>query len=173
MKKKTTGVSGFEKISMHVTKAAGSTPAFLTAFSLIIVWLISGPLFGYSDTWQLVINTSTTIVTFLMVFLIQRSQNKDAIAIHLKLNELIVAIEHANNRLVDVENISEEELRVLQQFYQHLADMTRQELSVKESHSIKVANAHHRRKQKAQLKPDLTSSNAKKQPDQTGKTPKT
>lgn len=95
---------GFEKLSIIITKASGSTVAFIIAFFIIIGWLICGPIFNFSDTWQLVINTGTTIVTFLMVFLIQRSQNKDSIALHLKLNELIVAQEIASNRLVSVED---------------------------------------------------------------------
>lgn len=85
--KKTKEPSGFEKMSSAVTGAAGSTPAFIMAFFVIIAWVLSGPVFNFSDTWQLVINTGTTIITFLMVFLIQRSQNKDSIAVHLKLNE--------------------------------------------------------------------------------------
>ncbi len=141
--------SGFEKISILVTKASGSTAAFIIALFIIIAWLISGPIFNFSDTWQLVINTGTTIVTFLMVFLIQRSQNKDSIALHLKLNELIVAQEIASNRLIAVEDISEEDLKVLQKFYKHLADKTKNELSVQESHSINEANAHHERKNTA------------------------
>ena len=147
MKRNTTQKpTGFEKMSIAVTKASGSTPAFVIAFFVIIVWLISGPFFNFSDTWQLVINTGTTIVTFLMVFLIQRSQNKDSIALHLKLNELIVAQEIASNRLVAVEEISENDLKVLQAFYDHLAEKAKSELSVEESHSINEANAHHERK---------------------------
>ena len=150
MKRKTPkSPAGFEKMSILVTKASGSTAAFIIAFFIIIAWLISGPLFKFSDTWQLVINTGTTIVTFLMVFLIQRSQNKDSIALHLKLNELIVAQEIASNRLIAVEDISEEDLKVLQKFYQHLAEKTKNELSVQESHSINEANENHERKSTA------------------------
>jgi len=153
MKNKTsTSPSVFEKTASVVTKASGSTPAFLTAFFVIIIWLITGPVFQFSDTWQLVINTGTTIVTFLMVFLIQRSQNKDSIAIHLKLNELIVAHEYASNRLVSIEDISEEELKVLHAYYKHLAEKTSEELSLKESHSIAEANSWHERKQDAKIK---------------------
>ncbi len=141
--------TGFEKVSILVTKASGSTAAFIIAFFVIIAWLISGPFFNFSDTWQLVINTGTTIVTFLMVFLIQRSQNKDSIALHLKLNELIAAQEIASNRLISVEDISEEDLKVLQKFYRHLADKTSSELTVQESHSINEANANHERKSTA------------------------
>ena len=141
--------SGFEKMSIAVTKASGSTSAFVIAFFVIIAWLISGPIFNFSDTWQLVINTGTTIVTFLMVFLIQRTQNKDSLALHLKLNELIVAQEFASNRLIAVEDICEDDLKVLQAFYKHLAEKTKNELSVQESHSINEANAHHERKSTA------------------------
>jgi low affinity Fe/Cu permease len=135
--------SAFEKIAIHVTKASGSTGAFIIAFGVIVIWLISGPFFQYSDTWQLVINTGTTIITFLMVFLIQRSQNKDSIAIHLKLNELVVANELASNRLISIEDISEEELMVLHKFYQRLAKLAKEEMSVEQSHSNLVANARH------------------------------
>ncbi|HVA99592.1 MAG TPA: low affinity iron permease family protein [Bacteroidia bacterium] len=138
--------SEFEKISSAVAKATGSTAAFIIAFFVIIIWIVSGPFFKFSDTWQLVINTGTTIITFLMVFLIQRSQNKDSIAVHLKLNELIVAQELASNRLVSVEEISENELNVLQKFYEHLAALTINEISVEESHSLDIASVNHKRK---------------------------
>lgn len=142
----------FERVSSAATKASGSTGAFIMAVSVILVWLVSGPLFHYSDTWQLVINTGTTIITFLMVFLIQRSQNKDSVALHLKLNELVLANELANNRLVSIEDISEEELLVLRKFYRHLATMAAKELSIEESHSLAQANEHHRRKEAARLR---------------------
>lgn len=146
MRKKTKSPSVFERMSSSVTRASGSTPAFIIALSVIIVWIITGPVFQFSDTWQLVINTGTTIITFLMVFLIQRNQNKDSIAIHLKLNELLVAHEFASNRLVAIEDISEEELKVLQKFYKHLAQMTLKELSLEESHSLIQAQSLHERK---------------------------
>jgi low affinity Fe/Cu permease len=136
----------FERISATATHACGSTPAFIIAACTIIVWLVSGPIFGFSDTWQLVINTGTTIVTFLMVFLIQRSQNKDSLAVHMKLNELIASHEIASNRMVGVEDISEEELKVLRKFYTHLAQMSKKELSLHESHSIDEASLKHVRK---------------------------
>lgn len=88
-----------EKFSHRVTQACGTSSAFIIALLVAIIWLITGPIFEFSDTWQLVINTGTTIVTFLMVFLIQRTQNKDALAIHLKLNEIVAALEGASNRL--------------------------------------------------------------------------
>ena len=107
----------FDKFSTVITKATGSPAAFITAMSVIIVWGISGPLFDYSDTWQLVINTGTTIITFLMVFVIQQSQNKDTMALHLKLNELIASSEKASNHLIDIEDLTEDELAVLKKFY--------------------------------------------------------
>ena len=109
-----TGFGRFlERMSHLVTLWSGSSGAFALAALVIAVWLVTGPLFGFSDTWQLVINTGTTIVTFLMVFLIQRAQNKDAMAIQLKLNELVAAVTGASNRLIDVEDLSEEELTQL------------------------------------------------------------
>ena len=106
-----------ERMSTVITRWTGSTAAFALACLVILAWVVTGPLFGYSDTWQLVINTGTTIITFLMVFLIQRAQNKDSMAIQLKLNELVAAVEGASNRLIDVEDLSEEELVALHRFY--------------------------------------------------------
>lgn len=147
MKKKSEkGPNILEKMSSIVTRASGSSAAFLIAFSVILIWLFTGPIFNYSDTWQLVINTGTTIITFLMVFLIQRSQNKDSIALHLKLNELVIAQKFASNRLVAVEDISEDDMKVLKKFYEHLALLAKTDMSVEESHSIKIANEHHQRK---------------------------
>ena len=100
--------NAFERFALFATKAAGSTAAFLMASGLILTWLITGPLSGYSDTWQLVINTGTTIITFLMVFLIQKTQNKDSIVIQVKLNELVAADAYASNRIIDVEDLTEE-----------------------------------------------------------------
>jgi low affinity Fe/Cu permease len=111
-----------------------------------MVWLITGPVFRYSDTWQLVINTGTTIVTFLMVFLIQRAQNKDSRAVHLKLNELIASLKGPSNRLVDVERFSEQELEILHGFYKKLSDMAEREKDLSVSHSIEEAHLRHRLK---------------------------
>ncbi|HJT18388.1 MAG TPA: low affinity iron permease family protein [Thermoanaerobaculia bacterium] len=130
------------------TKWAGSTPAFILATAVVILWAVSGPIFHYSDTWQLTINTGTTIVTFLMVFLIQRSQNKDSLALQLKLNELVAAVQGASNRLISVEDLSEEDLKVLHAHYQRLAEIAKRELDVTESHSIEEAEARHQRKHK-------------------------
>jgi low affinity Fe/Cu permease len=106
-----------EKFSYQATRATGTSVAFVLAVSVIVVWAITGPIFGFSDTWQLVINTGTTIVTFLMVFLIQRAQNKDALAIHLKLNEIVAALEGASNRLIDVEDLTEPEIDALRIYF--------------------------------------------------------
>jgi low affinity Fe/Cu permease len=133
----------FEAFSKAITQFTGSTAAFGAALGVVAVWALTGPLFGFSDTWQLVINTGTTIVTFLMVFLIQRSQNKDSLAIHLKLNEIVAAMQGASNRLIDVENMSEKELETLHRFYLELAKLARDETKITESHSVEEAREHH------------------------------
>ncbi len=106
---------------------------------MILVWAITGPIFKFSDTWQLVINTGTTIVTFLMVFIIQKTQNKDSKSIQLKLNELIACTKTASNRLIDVESLSEDELNTLHNFYSKLAQDTKHHLDIRKSHSIEEA----------------------------------
>lgn len=138
--------SAFESFANKVTKATGSTPAFIAALAMVILWAITGPLFHYSETWQLVINTGTTIITFLMVFLIQKAQNKDSLAIQLKLNELVAAHEFASNRLVNVENMTEEELKVIQKYYSQLSKMAMKEESLQQSHSIDEAEQRHEMK---------------------------
>jgi len=132
-------VSLSERFATSFTKAAGSTAAFILAFFVVLIWAISGPFFHYSESWQLVINTGTTIITFLMVFLIQKAQNKDSLAIQLKLNELVAAHEFASNRLVNVENMSEEDLKVIQKYYAGLSSLTKKEESLQQSHSIDEA----------------------------------
>src|SRR5437879_641631 len=97
----------FNRFSSTITKATGGFAAFILALSIVILWLITGPIFHFSDSWQLVINTSTTIITFLMVFVIQHSQNKDTLALQLKLNELIAANKGTSNRLIDVEDLTD------------------------------------------------------------------
>ena len=129
----------FEKISSKITRISGRPAAVLFAISVILIWALLGPFFGYSDTWQLVINTSTTIITFIMVFVIQQSQNKDTTAIQLKLNELIAANEKASNRLVNSEDFTEEELLVLKKFYKKLSDLSTKEDDLLSSHSIEEA----------------------------------
>ena len=142
------GINQFaQRLSGAVTEWAGGTVAFAAALLLIVLWLVLGPVFHFSDTWQLVINTTTTIVTFLMVFLIQRAQNKDARAASLKLNELIASIEGASNRLVDVEDLSEEELATLRQHFRQLVEMSKRDSSLMRSHSVEEASARHEVKQ--------------------------
>ena len=144
-RKKGNGLSYLlERFSRTATEATGTSTAFILALSVVIVWLVTGPLFKFSDTWQLVINTGTTIVTFLMVFLIQRSQNKDALAIHLKLNEIVAALEGASNRLIDVEDLTEEEIKTLHKHYQRLVEMAKEDFKLTQSHSIEEADARHK-----------------------------
>ncbi|HKG07844.1 MAG TPA: low affinity iron permease family protein [Pedobacter sp.] len=143
--------SFFERISTKITTWTGSPVAFGVASLVIIIWVISGPIFKYSDTWQLVINTGTTIITFLMVFLIQKSQNKDSKAIQLKLNELIAASRHASNRMVDIEDLTESELDVLHKYYEKLADISEKDEDIHKSHSIDAAEDLHKRKSKKTL----------------------
>ena len=138
----------FTQFSKLFTKAAGSPFATIIAMAIIIVWLFCGPLFGFSDTWQLVINTGTTIITFLMVFIIQQSQNRDSMAIQLKLNELIAANENTSNRLVDVEDLTEDELETLKNFYIKLARIIKKEKNIKATHSLEEAEQRHLVKQK-------------------------
>jgi low affinity Fe/Cu permease len=110
----------FAAFARHASAAVGSAWAFIIAFATIVAWAISGPIFGFSDTWQLVINTATTIVTFLMVFLIQNTQNRDAHAIHLKLDELIHASKGARDQLIDLEQCTDEEIEALQRQFERV-----------------------------------------------------
>jgi low affinity Fe/Cu permease len=114
------GSDRFGKFAARSSHYLGSRWAFVAAIGVIVAWALTGPIFHYSDTWQLVINTGTTIVTFLMVFLIQNTQNRDARAIHLKLNELIHAIDKAKNKMIDVENLSDFELDELAKTYEKI-----------------------------------------------------
>jgi low affinity Fe/Cu permease len=132
-----------QRFSHKATQWTGRSAAFTLACLVIVVWLATGPLFGFSDTWQLVINTGTTVVTFLMVFLIQRTQNKDSLAVNLKLNEIVAAIEGASNRLIDVEDLSEEELDVIHKHFRHLVVMARKDALLTRSHSVEEAQARH------------------------------
>ncbi|RYY22896.1 MAG: low affinity iron permease family protein [Sphingobacteriaceae bacterium] len=136
----------FERFANWATKATGSAAAFILAVAVILIWGITGPIFKYSDVWQLVINTGTTIITFLMVFLIQKSQNKDSKAIHLKLNELIAANKYASNRMVDIEDLSEKELDKLHEFYCMLTELAEKDADIHKSHSIDAARKNHQRK---------------------------
>ncbi len=129
----------FNTFSTVVTRVTGTPAAFLIATCFILVWVITGPIFHFSDTWQLVINTSTTIITFLMVFVIQHSQNKDTKAIQLKLNELLAANCDASNRLVSIEDLTDEELNVIKKFYTHLAQSAKKESDIYTTHSLDEA----------------------------------
>jgi len=122
-------VSRFGRLARGAAHAMGQPAAFGIALATIIVWALAGPIFGFSDTWQLVINTGTTIVTFLMVFLIQNTQNKDAEAMHIKLDELIRAIEKARNALLDLEELEEQDLERIRAEYLELAEQSRGELN--------------------------------------------
>ena len=135
-----------ERVSQLATRWTGSSIAFTLAVLVIVAWLVSGPIFGFSNTWQLVINTGTTIITFLMVFLIQRAQNKDALAIQLKLNEIVASLRGASNRLVDIEDLSERELETLRTHYQQLAELSKRQHDLFSSHSVDEAERRHRRK---------------------------
>lgn len=137
-----------ERFSYQATRATGTSLAFVLAVGVIAIWAASGPLFGFSDTWQLVINTGTTIVTFLMVFLIQRTQNKDANAIHLKLNEIVAAMDGASNRLIDVEDLNESDIAALRNYYKELIQLARKDENLTRTHSIEEARSRHGRKYK-------------------------
>lgn len=136
----------FERFSNWATTATGSSGAFIGAVLLVVVWAATGPVFDFSETWQLVINTGTTIVTFLMVFLIQKSQNKDSKAIQIKLNELIAAHEKASNRIVDIEDLTEKELDKLHKYYEKLSDLAEKDENLHQSHSIDAAEDNHEHK---------------------------
>jgi len=146
-KKHDSGIGfALERFSLRATEWAGSSWAFSIACAVVIVWLLTGPIFHFSDTWQLVINTGTTIVTFVMVFLIQRAQNKESRAVQLKLNEIVAAIAGASNRLIDVEKLSERELRTLHEHYRVLAELAAKEGDLLRSHSVEEATERHKRK---------------------------
>jgi low affinity Fe/Cu permease len=120
--------SWFSDFARKAARAAGQPVVFALAAAVILVWLVTGPLFGYSDTWQLIVNTGTTIITFLMVFLIQNTQNRDSEAMHIKMDELIRAIEGAHNALLNLEDLSEEELDKIRASYIKLAKEAREAL---------------------------------------------
>jgi low affinity Fe/Cu permease len=136
----------FSALAQAVTVATGSATAFIVALATIFVWAVLGPSFHYSDTWQLVINTGTTIVTFLMVFLIQRAQNKDSAAIHLKLNELVAALPGSSNRLIGAEDLTEDEVKVLRKHFRRLVELAQKDEDFTCAHSIEEAEVEHTRK---------------------------
>jgi len=146
-KRRRAGRSGWlEHSARLVTVWTGSSQAFACAVGVIIGWALLGPIFHFSDTWQLVINTGTTIVTFLMVFLIQRSQNKDSLAIHLKLNEIVAVLQGASNRLINVEDLTEQEVQTLHRHYQALVALAKRDSTLTASHSVEEAETRAARK---------------------------
>jgi low affinity Fe/Cu permease len=126
-----THLSLFERFARRASLLAGKPAAFFSALAIVIVWLATGPIFGFSDTWQLIINTGTTIVTFLMVFLLQHSQNRDTLALQVKLADLIIAVKGANNKLATAEDMSERELAELHASYARKAQQTLERLEAK------------------------------------------
>lgn len=129
----------FDNFSGHITRIVGSPIAFFVVLLIVILWALSGPFFDYSDTWQLIINTGTTIITFLMVFIIQQSQNKDSVAVHLKLNELISANENSSDYLISIEDLTEEELEVIKKYYEKMAALSKKKADVKKRYSEEEA----------------------------------
>ena len=144
------GSTYFDRFAERTSRYAGSTGVFVTAVGIVLVWAVTGPLFQYSETWQLVINTGTTIITFLMVFLIQRAQNKDSLVLHLKLNELLAATKGASNRLINAQDFSEEEIKLIHGFYCLLAEKARADNDLGETHSVEEAEDNHHEKLAAQ-----------------------
>lgn len=118
----------FNKFAKEVARAAGHPAAFFIALSAVVIWAISGPVFGFSNTWQLVINTGTTIITFLMVFVIQHTQNSDTMALHLKIDELLRALKEPNAALIDLEELSPEELEKIRKSFEEIAEKSRKDL---------------------------------------------
>lgn len=139
VKKKNIARRRFNQFSTWVTRATGTSTAFFIALLIVVVWGLSGYFFDYSAVWQLVINTGTTIVTFLMIFVIQQSQNKDTMAIHLKLNELIAANELTSNRLVASEDLTDTELEVIKKYYKKIADLSKKKQTLFTTHSLDEA----------------------------------
>ena len=133
----------FERFANWATAFTGSSHAFIGATAIVVIWAVTGPVFHYSETWQLVINTGTTIITFLMVFLIQKAQNKDTKAIQLKLNELIAASKQASNRMVDIEDLTEKELDQLHQYFVKIAELSKEEENIHKCYSIDAAKKKH------------------------------
>jgi len=146
MKKKHKKRHFLERFSRAATEWTGGSWAFAVAVGVILAWGATGPLFGFSDTWQLVINTGTTIVTFLMVFLIQRTQNHDNEAVQLKLNELVAALAGASNHLINIEELTEDELRTIHRHFHRLARLAREDASATATHSVEEAETRHKRK---------------------------
>ena len=135
----------FARFSQAVAAMAGQPVAFLLAVAVVAIWIVTGPIFGYSDTWQLVINTGTTIVTFLMVFLIQNTQNRDMMAVQLKLSELVLAMKGAENKFAALEDLNDEELEKLHEECRQRAELTDEQLQKRQSSGTKNGGARARR----------------------------
>jgi low affinity Fe/Cu permease len=164
MKKKGSTVKQkFNAFSTWVTKATGTPGAFFLAILVILVWAVTGPIFNFSEVWQLVINTGTTIITFLMMFVIQQSQNKDTLALHLKLNELIAANEATSNRLIDSEDLTDEELEVIKKYYRRLSAKTQKANSLFSTHSVDEAAHDAAEKDKKTVNRKKVNRNQKKE----------
>lgn len=133
----------FEHFANKATAVSGSSTGLVCALIIVFIWGVTGPIFDYSQDWQLIINTLTNVITFLMVFLIQKSQNKDSKAIQLKLNELIAVNDKASNRMVDIEDLTEKELDNIHEFYQRLSNLAQKEDDIHRSHSIDAAKEIH------------------------------
>ncbi|CAM3760225.1 low affinity iron permease family protein [Mucilaginibacter galii] len=167
MSKKQTGL--MERFANWATAATGSSGAFLLAAGVVVLWAMCGPVFKYSETWQLVINTSTTIITFLMVFLIQKAQNKDSKAVHLKLNELVAAMEGASNRMVNIEDLSEHELEQIHKYYVKLSQLAKSEDNLGCTHTIDAANFNHQHKsQRTKTNTDKINESKNKRAESNG-----
>ena len=138
----------FNLVAKKASYAAGTPWTFLAAVTIVVIWALSGPVFKFNDTWQLVINTGTTIITFLMVFLIQRAQNKDSLVLHLKLNELLAAHKGASNRLINAQDFTEEEINLLHQYFCLLAQKAKHDHDLGRTHSVEEAEENHQNKKR-------------------------
>src|SRR5580692_1769880 len=132
-----------ENLALKIIEAAGSNMALAFSFGIVALWVVSGVIFGFSQRWASIIGTSSSVITILMVFLIQKTQNKDSLAIQLKLNELVAAHGSASNRLVNVEGMTEEELKVIQKYYMKLSAFAKKQDTLTESHSIDEMHMEH------------------------------
>jgi len=144
----------FDKFATVVSKITGSSIAFLCAFAIVIIWAVAGPFFHFSNSWHLVINTGITIITFLMVFVIQQAQNKDTMSLQLKLNELIAATKGASNRVINIEDMTEVELKILKKYYSKLSDLSEKDGNFGAKHSVDEAEKNEAFKESIEVIPD-------------------
>jgi low affinity Fe/Cu permease len=147
-----------EESSTRIIRGAGSTATLVIAFVMVLIWALAGIFYRFSEHWELLMGTGSSVITFLMVFLIQKSQNKHSLAIQLKLNELVAANALASNRLVNVEGMTEDELKVIEKYYTKLSDFTKQQESLQQSHSIdEVHNEHTIKKEMEEELAEITT----------------